>query len=79
MIFPLSYFFHICIFLQLQIYRKDLANIVRRRGHKLIKQFLVNPSETESDGNGSLKNLNGDSQEKRDYKETGQFFSFVQV
>ncbi|XP_057534030.1 protein PTST homolog 3, chloroplastic [Amaranthus tricolor] len=52
--------------------RKDLANIVRRRGHKLIKQFLVNPSETESDGNGSLKNLNGDSQEKRDYKETGQ-------
>ncbi|CAO2839496.1 unnamed protein product [Amaranthus hypochondriacus] len=48
--------------------RTDLANIVRRRGHKLIKELFVNPSETESDGNGSLKNL----QEKRDFNETGQ-------
>ncbi|XP_057252332.1 protein PTST homolog 3, chloroplastic isoform X2 [Beta vulgaris subsp. vulgaris] len=42
--------------------RKDLANIVRRRGHKLIKELLANSAET-SDQFDSLRNLNDDQEE----------------
>lgn len=52
------------------IYRKDLANIVRRRGHKLIKELLADSAET-SDQFDSFRNLNDDQEE------TGQFGGFV--
>ncbi|KAL2933387.1 Protein PTST-like protein 3 chloroplastic [Bienertia sinuspersici] len=50
--------------------RKDLANIVRRRGHRLIKELLTNTVEAGTDKFGSLRSLDGDSREKSDHEET---------
>lgn len=51
--------------------RKDLANIVRRRGHKLIKELLANSSETAIEGSDLENNLN-DEQNGIYVEETGQ-------
>lgn len=50
--------------------RKDLANIVRRRGHKLIKELLANSSETAIEGSDLENNLN-DEQNGIYVEETG--------
>ena len=46
----------VCIHLELKsnicanIYRNDLANIVRRRGYKLIRELLANSTTSNNDG-----------------------------
>lgn len=52
--------------------RKDLANIVRRRGHKLIKELLAKSTNIAIYGFDTLKNYNGDSNENSECEETGQ-------
>ncbi|XP_021774532.1 uncharacterized protein LOC110738433 isoform X1 [Chenopodium quinoa] len=52
--------------------RKDLANIVRRRGHKLVKELLTNSPNIATDGFDSFKDINIDSNENSDHEKTGQ-------
>ncbi|XP_021847218.1 protein PTST homolog 3, chloroplastic isoform X2 [Spinacia oleracea] len=52
--------------------RKELANIVRRRGHKLIKELLANSVNIATDGFDTFRNINGESDEHSDYGTTGQ-------
>ncbi|XP_074268834.1 protein PTST homolog 3, chloroplastic [Silene latifolia] len=52
--------------------RKDLANIVRRRGHKLIKELLTNATKPTTDEYDSLENLNGEFNETQADEEIGQ-------
>ncbi|KAL9239332.1 hypothetical protein vseg_013667 [Gypsophila vaccaria] len=52
--------------------RKDLANIVRRRGHKLIKELLANDTKRAADEYDSSDNPNGAFSGSGAHEETGQ-------
>lgn len=53
------------------LYRTDLANIVRRRGYKVIREFLTNSRETDLDEEGNIDEQKGAISDRGDML-TGQ-------
>jgi len=59
------------------VYRKDLANIVRRRGHKFIKELLASSSEIAMEGFDLHNNWN-DEQNGIYVQGTGQYYYLLE-
>lgn len=59
----------------IMFYRKDLANIVRRRGYKLIRELVSNSTKSDSDGPNPKKSLDRNQDEIGDHEHilTGQY------
>lgn len=56
-------------------YRKDLANIVRRRGYKLIRELLANSIKSDIDGLDQKKSFDANQDAVGDHEGilTGQY------